>query len=52
MKARENKEKQLSKEAALIEKKRIEKEIKMTEELEKTDKELEKEKLKNLKNVR
>ena len=39
MKARENKEKKLSEEAALIEKKRIEEEIKMTEELEKVDKE-------------
>ena len=52
MKARENKEKKLSEEADLAEKKRIEKEIKMTEELEKIDKDLEKEKLKNLKNVR
>jgi hypothetical protein len=52
MKARESKEKQLSKEAALIEKKRIEEEIKMTEKLEKADKELKKEELKNLKNVR
>ena len=52
MKAREKKEKKLSEEAALIEKKRIEEEIKMTKELEKIDKDLEKEKLKNLKNVR
>ena len=52
MKARENKEKKLIKEAALIEKKRIEEEIKMTEEFEKVEKELKKEELKNLKNVR
>ena len=52
MKARENKEKKLSEEAALIEKKRIEEETKMTEEFEKADKELKKEELKNLKNVR
>ena len=52
MKARENKEKKLSEEAALIEKKRIEEEIKMTEELEKIDKEVAIEDLKNLKNVR
>ena len=48
MKEREKKEKEI----ALIEKKKLEKEIKMTEELEKIDKDLEKEKLKNLKNVR
>ena len=48
MKAREKKEKAI----ALIEKKKLEEEIKMTEELEKIDKDLEKEKLKNLKNVR
>ena len=48
MKAREKKEKAI----ALIEKKKLEEEIKMTGELEKIDKELEKEKLKNLKNVR
>ncbi len=48
MKEREKKEKEI----ALIEKKKLEEEIKMTEELEKIDKELEKEKLKNLKNVR
>ena len=52
MKARENKEKKLSEEAALIEKKRIEEEIKMTKELEKIDKEQDMENLKNLKNVR
>jgi len=48
MKEREKKEKEI----ALIEKKKLEEEIKMTEELEKIDKDLEKEKLKNLKNVR
>ena len=48
MKAREKKEKA----SALIEKKKLEEEIKMTKELEKIDKDLEKEKLKNLKNVR
>ena len=48
MKAREKKEKAI----ALIEKKKLEEEIKMTGELEKIDKDLEKEKLKNLKNVR
>ena len=48
MKAREKKEKAI----ALIEKKKLEEEIKMTKELEKIDKDLEKEKLKNLKNVR
>ena len=56
MKAREKKEKALAKEAALIEKKRIEEEARMTEEFEKADKEAAKEKikedLKNLKNVR
>ena len=56
MKAREKKEKSLAKEAALIEKKRIEEEAKMTKEFEKADKEATKEKikkdLKNLKNVR
>ena len=52
MKARENKEKAIAKKKALEEKKRIEEEIKMTKELEKIDKDLEKEKLKNLKNVR
>ena len=48
MKEREKKEKEI----ALIEKKKLEEEIKMTEELEKIDKDLEKEKLKNFKNVR
>ena len=48
MKAREKNEKAI----ALIEKKKLEEEIKMTKELEKIDKDLEKEKLKNLKNVR
>jgi hypothetical protein len=48
MKEREKKEKEI----ALIQKKKLEEEIKMTEELEKIDKDLEKEKLKNLKNVR
>ena len=56
MKAREKKEKALAKEAALIEKKRIEEEAKMTKEFEKADQEATKEKikqeLKNLKNVR
>ena len=52
MKAREKKEKALAKEAALIEKKRIEEEARMTEEFEKADKEAAKEDLKNLKNVR
>ena len=48
----EKKEKEIAKKIALEEKKRIEAEIKMTEELEKIDKELKKEELKNLKNVR
>mgnify|MGYP004415747937 FL=1 len=52
MKAREKKEEKIAREAALVEKKRLEEELKMTEELEKIDKDLEKEKLKNLKNVR
>ena len=52
MKERERKEKEIAKEAALAEKKRIEEEIKMTEELEKIDKEQDMEDLKNLKNVR
>ena len=52
MKERERKEEEIAKKAALAEKKRIEEEIKMTEELEKVDKELKKEELKNLKNVR
>ena len=49
---RQKKEEKIAKEIALAEKKRIEEEIKMTKELEKIDKDLEKEKLKNLKNVR
>ena len=52
MKEREKKEKEIAKKVALAEKQRIEEEIKMTKELEKIDKDLEKEKLKNLKNVR
>ena len=52
MKEREKKEEEIAKEAALAEKKRIEDEIKMTEELEKIDKEQDMEDLKNLKNVR
>jgi len=52
MKEREIKEEEIAKEAALAEKKRIEEEIKMTEELEKIDKEVAIEDLKNLKNVR
>ena len=52
MKAREKKQKALAKEAALIQKKRIEEEAKMTKEFEKADKEAAKEDLKNLKNVR
>ena len=52
MDVREKKEKEIAKKIALEEKKRIEAEIKMTEELEKIDKELKKEELKNLKNVR
>ena len=52
MKERERKEKEIAKEAALAEKKRIEEEIKMTKELEKIDKEQDMEDLKNLKNVR
>ena len=48
MKAREKKEKKIAKEAALIEKKRIEEEVKMTDELEKIDREAAKEELKNL----
>ena len=49
---REKKEKEIAKKIALYEKKRIEAEIQLTEELEKIDKELKKEELKNLKNVR
>ena len=52
MKEREIKEEEIAKKAALAEKKRIEDEIKMTEELEKIDKETAIEDLKNLKNVR
>ena len=52
MKEREIKEEEIAKEVALAEKKRIQEEIKMTEEFEKTDKEKAKEDLKNLKNVR
>ena len=52
MKERERKEEEIATEAALAEKKRIEDEIKMTEELEKIDKEQDMEDLKNLKNVR
>ena len=52
MKEREIKKEEIAKEAALAEKKRIQEEIKMTEEFEKTDKEKAKEDLKNLKNVR
>ena len=52
MKEREIKEEEIAKKAALAEKKRIEEEIKMTEELEKIDKEQDMEDLKNLKNVR
>ena len=56
MKARKDKEEKIAKEAALVEKKRIEEETKMTKEFEKEDREAAKEKikkeLKNLKNVR
>ena len=52
MTEREKKEKEISKKAALAEKQRVEKEIKMTKELEKIDKEQDMEDLKNLKNVR
>jgi hypothetical protein len=52
MKAREKKEQAIAKKAALIEKKRLEEELKMTKELEEQDKEAAKENLKNLKNVR
>ena len=48
MKARERKEEKLAKEAALIEKKRLEEELKMTKELEEQDKQTAKEDLKNL----
>jgi predicted transposase YbfD/YdcC len=49
---RKKKEKEIAKKIALEEKKKIEEQAKMTEEFEKIEKELEKEKLKNLKNVR
>ena len=52
MKAREKKEEKIAKEAALVEKKRLEEEAKMTKELEKIDREAAIEDLKNLKNVR
>jgi len=56
MKARKDKEEKIAKEAALVEKKRIEEEAKMTKEFEKADREAAKEKikqeLKNLKKVR
>tara|TARA_B100000965_G_C19529692_1_gene730525 strand:+ start:460 stop:1149 length:690 start_codon:yes stop_codon:yes gene_type:complete len=52
MKAREKKEEKIAREAALVEKKRLEEELKMTKELEEQDKETAKENLKNLKNVR
>ena len=52
MKARKDKEEAMAKKAALIEKKRLEEELKMTKELEEQDKEAAKEKLKNLKKVR
>ena len=52
MKAREKKEEKIAKEAALVEKKRLEEEAKMTKELEKIDKEAAIEDLKNLKKVR
>ena len=48
MKAREKKEQAIAKEKALIDKKRLEEEIKMTKELEKQDKETAREELKNL----
>ena len=48
MKARKDKEEKMTKEAALIEKKRLEEEEKMTKELEKQDKENAREELKNL----
>ena len=52
MKEREIKEEEIAKKAALTEKKRLEEQAKMTEELEKIDKETAIENLKNLKNVR
>jgi len=48
MKAREKKEQAIAKEKALIDKKRLEEEVKMTKELEKQDKETAREELKNL----
>ena len=48
MKARKDKEEKIAKEAALVEKKRLEAELKMTKELEEQDKETAKEELKNL----
>ena len=52
MKARKDKEEAMAKKAALIEKKRLEEELKMTKELEEQDKEAAKENLKNFNNVR
>jgi len=52
MKARKDKEEKIAKEAALVEKKRLEAELKMTKEFEKADRETAKEELKNLKKVR
>ena len=52
MKAREKKEKKIAKEVALVEKKRLEEEAKMTKELEKIDREVAIEELKNLKKVK
>jgi len=52
MKARKDKEEKIAKDAALVEKKRLEAELKMTKELEEQDKETAKEELKNLKKVR
>ena len=52
MKARKDKEEKIARDAALIEKKRLESELKMTKELEEQDKEAAKEELKNLKKVR
>jgi len=52
MKAREKKEEKIAKEAALVEKKRLEEEAKMTKELEKIDREVAIEELKNLKKVK
>jgi len=52
MKAREKKEEKLAKEAALVEKKRLEEELKMTKELEEQDRLAAEEELKNLKKVK